>query len=177
MIDGREARLLDIVEFAHQGPVDDPAQPENVLMGDESMRLTHRLAPGEAYERLAPYLASGPELFGNHGSSVPEAEAEAGVACSLALIEPRELWFELLPPWRDHGPSRPRARFELDDAAYDIGLTDRVVRPRLFKAGHGAYSPADLSIEAGTHTLVTASLGGAFLGAHWKLAAAVLFLP
>ncbi|HEX5610322.1 MAG TPA: hypothetical protein VFX45_09550 [Solirubrobacterales bacterium] len=177
LIDGREPKLLDIVECEHQGPTGDPAQPENVLVGDEPLRLAGRVDPDEAYERLTPHLAEGPELFGNIGASVPEAEAEAGVACSLALIEPQELSFELREPWGGRSRASPRAHFELDGCAYDIGLTDRIVRPRLFKAGYGIYSPADLDIKAGEHTLLTASLGGAFKQAHWKLAAAVVFLP
>jgi hypothetical protein len=177
LVNGREPRLLDVVRFEHEGPADDPVQPENVLIRDEPLEAIGRVAPDDAYRRLSPHLVDGPELFGNFSDSVSESEAELGVPCSLALIEPQSLWFELRQPWMGRGRSKPRALFELSGSMYDFGLTDRVVRPRLFRAAHGTHTLPELDFAPPVHTLLTVSLGGVFRGSCWKLAAGVVFLP
>lgn len=177
LINGREPRLLDVVRFEHEGPTSEPAQPENVLIGDEPLEAGGRVVPGEAYGRLSPHLVDGPELFGNFSDSLPGEEAELGVPSSLALIEPQSLWLELRQPRMGRGRSKPRALFELSGSTYDFGLTDRVVRPRLFRATHGTHTLPELGFAPAVHTLLTVSLGGVFRGSCWKLAAGVVFLP
>lgn len=105
-VDGRDTELLDIVRFAHRGDIGDPAQPENVELGVGQWTLTGQLDPGDAYRQLSGHLVDGPELLGNRGAAVPEAEAKRGVGSSLALIEPISIRFVLEQPYEETGSAR-----------------------------------------------------------------------
>jgi hypothetical protein len=174
----REPRLLDIVRFEHHGASEDPTQPENVVLDEDvAWVLGGSLDPAEAEGRLSQYLAAGPELLGDRDDSIAEGEALEGVEESLALVEPRDLIFELRRPWRPGARPRFRAAFNLcGDAHYDLSLTDKAVRFRLGKMEYGQCSATDLGYTA-SRVFLTVSLGGAFRGRCWKLVAAVFFLP
>lgn len=174
-VDGRLPSPLDVVEFAYVGPVEDPAQPENVLVADEAWRLTETLDPVNAYDRLTRFLSPGPGLFGNRGKAVDEEVAAAGLAASLELVEPSgDVEFSLEPPFKPGGPSRTRVTFSLAGQTYDLPVTDFWVRPRLLKLEFGRFSPEQVGLDPARRLLLTVSLGGAKFGAHWKLVAAVL---
>lgn len=177
-VNGRFPRKLEMVSFEHCGPANDPAQPENVLVEDGGWTLDSRLSHAAASTELEPWLVEGPELFGNRGDSVSEEDvASRGPSPSLALIEPDSISFELKRPWQAGGPRRYRALFELDGALYDLGMTDPGIRAQLDERGFGAHGAQGLLPEGLTRVLLTASLGGAFKGRHYKLAAGVIFLP
>jgi hypothetical protein len=173
-VNGRIPAPLDIVRFIYDRRLHDPAQPENVLIEDGPWDLIGELKPDEAYDRLKESLDPGPELFGNRGRSVSPAEAEAGMEASLTLIEPDEIHFALKPPYYPGGRSKARVLLELAGQEYDLPVTDFYVKPQLMTAGHGEHSQGDVGLEPAMRTLVTASLGSAKYGAHWKLAAAFL---
>jgi hypothetical protein len=176
-VEGRWPELLDVVSFGYAKNLDDPAQPENVLIDGSAWELQKQLPREGAYARLAPFLSDGPALLGNHGKAVPEDDAAQGTEASLALIEPSNLAFLLHSPEETYGKLKPRVVFEFCSSRYELGLTDMPLEKAVRRAGVGEHSPADLGIDLGGPALLTVSLGEAFEGWHWKLAAAALFLP
>lgn len=178
MVDGRWPELFDIVRFDCERCLDDPAQPENVLIDGRGWDLVGRLDPGDAYVRLAADLAPGPELLGNRGKAVKEDIAAEGVDASLALVESdTPITFVLKPPQETQGKSKPCALFRIGGRVYELPLTDFTVKPLVLEAGVGVHSAEDLGLEGFEKILLTISLGEAHQGWHSKLAAAVLFLP
>ena len=176
-VDGRWPELLDVVRFGYEKPLEDPAQPENVLIDGSAWELRKRVLREEAHERLHRFLVHGPLLLGNHGKAVPDEEAAKGVEHSLALIEPTDVVFLLRPPEETYGKLKPRVRFEFSSSEYELGLTDIEMRERVLRAGVGEYRPETLGLDPDGPLLLTISLGEEQEGWHTKLAAAVLSLP
>lgn len=176
-VDGRCPEVLDVVRFGCEKTLEDPAQPENVLIDGSPWELRKRVPREEAYERLGLFLADGPTLLGNRGKAVPEEEAEKGVEHSLALIEPTAAVFLLRPPEETYEKLKPRVKFQFASSEYELGLTDITMRERVLQAGVGEYPPETLGIDPGGPLLLTISLGEAQEGWHTKLAAAVISLP
>lgn len=176
-VDGRWPEVLDVVRFGYEKPLDDSAQPENVLIDGSAWELRKRVPDEEAYGRLGRFLVHGPLLLGNHGKAVPEEEAEKGVEHSLALIEPAAVAFVLRPPEETYEKLKPRVRFEFASFEYELGLTDIAMRERVLRAGVGEYRPETLGLDPDGPLLLTISLGEVKNGWHTKLAAAVLSLP
>lgn len=173
-VDGRTPRLLEIVAFEHEGPADDPTQPENVVTSGAPWRSEGR-AGGVEIARLARMAEPGPLLFGNRGRAVPAHVAADGMPSSLALVRPRCLRFGNGPA--AHGPAgSPRALFSLGGRRWSLPITDFEVGPRILRLGEGVYDWDDLGIDEPTSTLLTVSLGGAHSGWHHKLVAGVLRL-
>lgn len=177
-VEGRQSELLDVVRFEYVEQLDDPAQPENLLIEDKPWELVDNVAPVEAFSRLRGHLATGPELLGNRGRAVPRGVAEKGVDASLALIEPdRPPRFKTESAHETGGPLRPRVEFSLGGQDYELGITDFVIAPRLRALGCGDHSDDRLGFGDPSHVLLTISLAEPLDEWHWKLAAAVLFLP
>lgn len=168
--------VLDIVRFDYTMRLGDPAQPENVLIDHSDWALTGTIDPRRAYDLLRPHLAPGPELLGGTEKGVPEAVAQEGLEGSLTLVEPKAITFRAQEnPFRA-GARQARAIFEIASHWYDLGITDRVVAPKVKAAEDGTYSPVDLGFPDLDHTLLTVSLAEPLKGTRWKLAAAVQFL-
>ena len=176
-VEGRPPRVLEIVRFSHQGLLNDPAQPENVLIDDDRWELVGEVGAEEAYDLLCPYLETGPGLLGGTDKGVPDAVAQQGVEASLCLVEPDSIQFVSEEPFRPWKPRKARAVFELASRWYDLGITDSVVAPRLRRAQYGSYCAADLGFSTPAHTLLTVSMTEPLDGTRWKLAAAVHLLP
>ena len=177
-VEGRLPEVLDVVRFEYAERLEDPAQPENVLIEDSPWELRRRMPPEEAYGRLRNYLWEGRRLLGNRGKAVPEEEAAKGVDASLALIEPTGgVSFLIRPPEEEEGKYKARVVFDFAAKRYDLRLTDIPLERAVRDAGVGEHSPEDLGLDASGKTLVTVSLGEPNNGWHTKLAAAVLFLP
>jgi hypothetical protein len=178
-VEGRWPEVLDVVRFGYvEPPLEEPAQPENVLIDGSRWELTGTLPREEAYERLTDSLAAGPLLLGNRGKAVAEEKAAEGLNASLALIEPdSEISLLMRPPEEEWGKFKPRVVFTFGSKVYDLPLTDIPTERAVKAVGVGEYSPQELGFDASGPTLLTVSLGGAYNGWHHKLAAAVLFLP
>lgn len=177
-IDGKPPDLLDVVRIQYLEELENPAQPENVLLDDEPWKRVATIGLDEAYQCLAGSLVEGPALLGNRGKAVPENESTKGVAASLALVEPDEpVEFVMRPPAETYGRLKPRAVFHLSGHRYELGLTDLKVERQVLKAGVGEYTAGQLGFGEPGRTLLTVSLGEAHDGWNTKLAAAVLFLP
>lgn len=170
--------LLDVVRFRYIEQLENPAQPENVLVDDGwPWERVGAIDPSDAYQRLEGKIVSGTTLFGNRGKAVPEDEAAEGVEESLALVEPAgPVEFVMKPPEETYGKYKPRAIFHLGSRRYELGLTDMRVEKAVLKAGIGEYTGEELGFGAPARTLLTISLGEAHEGWHTKLAAAAFFL-
>jgi hypothetical protein len=176
---GRWPRPRDIVSFTYEKELDDPAQPENVLIDDEeSWQMESVLDLDDTFATLQPHLLDGPLLLGNKGKAVREHIAAEGVDASLAIIEPAERpEFILRPAAETYGKLKPRVDFRWGGRSYELGLTDYVVAPQVLEAGCGRYDAEELGFESTAHTLITISLAEPQNGWHSKLAAAVIFAP
>ncbi len=173
-VDGRYPQLREIVRFETQGACPLPGQPENVLVGVAPWELENRLTPEETADIVERHLVEGPELLGGLSDTISVAAVEnAPVDASLAVLEPQDLEFEHeRVPWGSG--SRVWARFSLGGAYHAVRLTDVVVRPWLLRHEPGVYALEDMGIDPATRIALTVSLGDAFDGTHYKLAAAVL---
>lgn len=177
-VDGRWPEVLDVVRFGYSKRTEDPAQPENFLIDGSEWELRKRLDPAEAAGSLRRFLTAGSKLLGNRGKAVKDEVAAEGVETSLALIAPRSgIELILSPPEDGQGKPRPRVVFDLGRTRYDLPVTDIPVEEAIREAGVGVYDPEDLGFDATGTVLLTISLGEEFEGWHYKLAAAVLFLP
>ena len=175
---GEWPEVLDVVRFGYVKRLDDPVQPENLLIDDSHWELREKIPPGEAYERLAGYLAHGPRLLGNRGAAVKEDEAVENGDGSLALIQPTAgISLLMRPPEEEHGKLKPRVVFDFGGRQYKLPLTDVPIEEAVKAAGVGEYSPRDLGFEATGRVLLTISLAEEYNGWHHKLVAAVLLLP
>lgn len=172
-IDGRYPQLREVVTFETQGACPLPGQPENVLVGVGPWELESRLSPEEAAGIVEPHLVKGPEVLGSLSDRISEAIVQQEpVSVSLQVIEPEALEFEHeRVPWGSG--SRTWARFSLGAAWHAIRLTDVIVRPWLVKHDPGTYTLEDMGIDRTARVALTVSLGDAFEGTHYKLAASV----
>lgn len=177
-IAGRWPEVLDVVRFDYVRRLEDPAQPENLLIDGSQWELRKKVPRAEAYERLRGYRDQGPLLFGNRGKAVPEDEAAEIVDASLALIEPASgISLLMRPPEEERGKLKPRVVFDHGGRRYDLPLTDVPIEEAVKAAGVGEYAPQELGFDASGRVLLTVSLAEAYEGWHHKLAAAVIFLP
>jgi hypothetical protein len=177
-LDGRWPEVLDVVRFGYVERLDEPAQPENVLLDDSPWELRKQISRDEAYGRLSRFLVKGPALLGNRGKAMPASEAAKGLEASLALLQPTAgVSLLMRPPEEELDQLKPRIVFGFGSKDYDLVITDLPVREAVRAAGAGEYAPGDLGFEDKGPVLLTVSLGEPHDGWHAKLAAAVLFLP
>lgn len=179
-VDGRWPEPLDIVRFDYQERLTDPAQPENVLIGNAAWELIGQLDREDAYDELENILVSGSSLFGNRGRAVKDEVAAEGVEYSLALVEPSSVAFLMRLPEETRGKLKPHALFELGrwgKTEYELPLTDIPAEAAVRAAGVGSFAAEQLGFGNPAKTLLTISLGEVHEGWHSKLVAAVLFLP
>lgn len=172
-VDGRYPQLREVVRFETQGGCPLPGQPENVLVGVAPWELETRLTPEDTARIVEDHFVEGPELLGGLANTVGEAAVQnAPVDASLAVLEPGDLEFDHeRVPWGSG--SRVWARFSLGGAYHSIRLTDVAVRPWLLNHDPGVYTLGDMGIDPATRIALTVSLGDAYEGIHYKLAAAV----
>ena len=174
-VDGREAQLLDIVRFDYAEELNDPCQPENMLIDHSPWKLTDILPPEDAYGFLEAHLTQGPDLLGGTEKGVEEKVAQQGLAASLTVAEPNEIRFRSQD--NSFRPGRQaRAIFNLGPTEYNLSISDLVVAPVIKQAGDGDYLAADLDFPDLPHTVLTVSLAEPLGGTRWKLVAAVQFL-
>jgi hypothetical protein len=174
----RMPQTLDIVRFGYERRLDNPGQPENVLIDERPWALAGRLSEPDAYSELAAHVSRDRLLLGNRGHAVPEAEAEAGVEASLALVESEtDTRFEMSKPEQTQGRLRPKAVFRHGRHEYALSLTEYTIAPRVRQLGPGSYGATDLGFAANERILLTVSLAEPQNGWCTKLAAAAIFLP
>jgi len=174
--DGSEVALLDVIEVHVSEHRPKPYQPENWVLGNEQWKLIKRLNPKEAYMLLKKVLVPGPELFGNTGDRVPLLGLQdQPVPRSLALIEPMDVSWYITTSIR--GKRQTRARFSLNRAIYDLGITDPVWEHRLKSLDFGVHPRGAAGVGLDDVLLFTISLGGPFQGQCYKLIAGIVLIP
>lgn len=177
-IGGEWPEVLDVVRFGYVKRLEDPVQPENLLIDDSHWELRKKIPPKEAYERLGGYLDQGPRLLGNRGAAVKEDEAVENADGSLALVEPMAgISLLMRPPEEEYGKLKPRVAFDFGRRQYKLPLTDVPIEEAVKDAGVGEYSPEDLGFDGAGRVLLVISLAEVYNDWHHKLVAAVLFLP
>jgi hypothetical protein len=173
-IDDRSPEVLDIVRFGFEEHLEDPIQPENVLLNDDEWQSLDRLDPKRAYRRLRSHISTDPLLFGDNGKYIAEDVAEEGVDESLTLVEPEdELEFRVRGL---NGGRQARVVFRLGSEQYDLPVTDPVAEGQIKAAGVGRHAPGAIGFPTSGRVLLTVSLGEPFEDCCWKLVAAVVFL-
>lgn len=169
--DGRDVRVLDIVDVHLDHPEPELHQVENhVIDGDYYWELAGRLD----WNSLAASIEDVETLWVNGSSSsqgVNDRVAEAelvNVTSSLALVRPHALRIEVAEEGGVFGPvrRRVRARFELGNAEYRVSVTDPHVKRAYLRGDDGAF--------AVNEAILCVSLAEPFHGSAYKLAAAVI---
>ena len=176
--DGREARLLDVIEVVVTSPRPEPHQPENWVLGERRWRLVRRLEPATAWKAgvLGEFLAPGPYLLGNRTDRLDYSTLlESPARSSLALIEPAGVSWDIIGQFG--GRRQTRARFQLSGVTYNLSVTDPNWEQRLSELSYGIHPRAAAGISQQDRLLFTVSLGEPFKGECYKLVAAVLVLP
>jgi hypothetical protein len=152
-----------------------PNQPENWLIDGRPWKLLSRPAPVEAASVLQRCLLQDPMLFGSKSDRAAAAAFEAKPAAeSLVLVRPRNLRWYVSSPLAS--PKKARVRFQLEDASYDLVITDPPFETRLKNLGPGPHASGEIGV-ADERVLFTISLGEPLEGYCYKLVAAVLEWP
>ncbi len=172
-VQGRYPRPLEIVTFETLRACPRPHQPENVLIPRRPWTLESRIDRPGAERLLQSHLERGPTLLGFTGRAIDEqACVDAPLRSSLAIVESQGLSLENeRVTWGDG--SRQWVHFELAGASHSLPLTDFVIGPRLKRKPFGRYALSELDLPPIRRWIVTVSLGEAYNGVHYKLAAAV----
>ena len=100
-------------------------------------------------------------LFGNTGRCLSEEEA-ATVGRSLVLVKPKEVQPYFTTPYN----TKPRVKFRLGDAHYDLPMTDVNFFDKMQEG---------LESLKGTTSYIAVSLGVPFEGKYYKLAAGIIY--
>jgi len=172
--DGRDPRLLDVLDVPLICPKPSVRQPENWLLDpDWYWELVDRFA----VEDLPKLLDHPNELWTNGHSTVagrndrvPEASLRLHSG-SLLFVDAQSLMVRVLQPGAAQGDAKRKVRgaFSYLGVSYDFTITDPIVE-RAFLAG------PDGEFELGDRYL-TLSLAEPYNGFGYKLIAAVLDLP
>jgi hypothetical protein len=176
--DGSEPKVLDLIRLNLAGAQPVPGQPENWVVGKERWILRARPLGPDLYPLLRNAIATGPVLLGSTQARISAVDA-VQLASSLALIKPSKLQWHLKRDLYDR--LQPRLCFALDGQNYDLPVTDpawtsRIMR-KLSQAEPGFYPQEKLGFSKDSPILLTVSLGEAFKGYCYKLAAAIVELP
>jgi hypothetical protein len=173
MGNGAEASILDVVQLRTTHPRPVPHQHENWEISGETWSHRGRLAPDRAVAFLRQYAEAGPDLFGNRSDRVSYAYlVDHPAPASLALVESGDLEWHITSSIS--GKRQTRCRFTLQDATYDLSVTDPLWEARLRDLPHGLHACDRGGMPAGAIVFLTISLGEPFQGSCFKLVAGIV---
>jgi len=170
--DGKDPRVLDVIaiEMIHAQP--QHYQQENHLIDTDHYcakqdTVSWRDLQGAVEDPAGPLWLNGYSSFHGRNDRVPDNRAN-GLPRSLYLVRPDRLTLVVASEGGGFGPLRRwvRARFDLSGHSYCVVVTDPWMERRCL-AGSDGETPVD-------DALLCVSLGEAFHGFAYKLAAAVI---
>lgn len=170
--DGKDPKVLDIVQVQMIEPKPSTYQTENYLIDDQYYWEKVGRADWESIQRALDVI-DGP-LWVNAGSTwhgsndkIPEEIANS-LNSSLCLVRPQDIEIRVAPEGGDFGPARRRVRaqFDLNGIQYNLVVTDPVVERQYFQMENGSYSMED--------AVFCISLSGIFHDYAHKLIAAII---
>lgn len=165
-VEGRQPRLLEVVEFEHVGHDGDDTQPENLVIADSPWTLIGELSTDETLGLLRGVAHVGPRLFGNYGKAVHVDDTLGGVDRSLLVLEPTNVRFE------HREPAQARVLFRHAGREWDLPLTDFPVHAAVLAAPVGIHAAESFGLPP--TLFITLSLAVAHNNFHSKLVAAVI---
>lgn len=173
--DGKDPKVLDIVEVHMIEPKPRAHQTENHVIDDQYYWKKVGRADWDSVLGALDVI-DGP-LWVNAGSTwygsndkIPEEIANS-LKSSLCLVRPQKIEILVAREGGDFGPPRRRVRatFDMNGIQYNLVVTDPVVERQYFERKDGRYSIED--------TVFCISLSDAFHGYAYKLVAAVIEPP
>lgn len=177
---GGAAGVLDVVEMVVVDESNDPGQPENWRLDENTAwQKVGSVETGRVVE-----LTEAPaELWRHPGPTdrIPvAAQATRDPQSSLAVIQPRgltiRLWREF-NPWKGYEQKKTRARFRYRGETYDLSLTDPEFLARHRLAHPAEDQPAtEVPAPCGDRCRLCVSLTPPLNGYHYKVVATVLEL-
>lgn len=169
---GRECAVLDVMSVPFTRPEPERYQTENHLIDPDRCwrRLgvaSWALLQAAVEDSAAPLWINGHSSAHGKNDRVPESDA-SGLTTSLRLVRPDGLRLVVAPEGVGLGVSRRRVRahFELGARGYCVVVTDPRTEAAFLRRKDGAYPLAA--------ALICMSLGEAFHGYAYKLAAAII---
>ena len=179
--DDTEPQLGDVLRVHCSRPHPQPHHPEDWIVMSLPWERVTSAAESRRQEWLRPYLTQGPQLLGSAGDRVAAETVQAHpVTHSLALIAPQSLHWHIT--LNSKGERRTRVVFTLDDAEYDLSLTDPLWEQRVMHLKTGIHPRRMADIAEDAEVWLTISLGEPFAAAEggkefcYKLVAGVLVL-
>jgi 4-hydroxy-tetrahydrodipicolinate reductase len=179
---GGEAQPLQVVRIPFDKPRPMLHHPEDWLIKPDSWVLSEPLVTPEQTRTLQDCLALGPEILGDTTDKIPYPPIGAPpLEASLALVQPQNLRF-VVKESKKPGEKRIRVNFELQDASYNLALTDIEWTENLQEQEFGEYSLLDLGFDPEAPFLLTISLSEPFqtgtgVNHCYKLVAAIFEAP
>jgi hypothetical protein len=170
-----EPQNFDLIRVGLAKAMPSPSQPENWLVDGSSWTLIERPAPARFAALVKAAIHSDERLFDSFSDRISAESFHSSHAKeSLLLVEPDNVRW-LVDSFG--AKRRSRVLFKQGHTDYNLPLTDPSFEQRLKRLDLGFHKSEEIGISRDSRLLFTISLGEAFEGYCYKLAAAVLTWP
>ena len=170
--DGRDPRILDVIEVPLDRQEPEHHQQENHIIDDNyywelTGKITWEEIQQAVEEPVGPLWVNGRSSSNRENDCIP-GDVATRLKRSLYLIRPKDLTVEVVNEGGGRWPIRRRvlASFELCDERYRIVVTDSWIERQYLSSGAGRGQLLD--------AILCVSLGEIFHGYAYKLAAAII---